>query len=218
MSTDLVLAWAAEKGLKIAADRLLAELLRPANSEEVVLAEIRTISSKLDAIIDAPFKEATFHLKAGDRALGKEKLIQAVALNRYDLAARALLARLYIEDDRLDIALDLYVEMIEATGLRSDLLPLSLVEAYQAKLSEFPLAGPIIVDPVIIHIEDHHPEAIWLSQQGVAIMWTRRTFLYPKHNHTVTFTPWTTWDFLIDTSVDHPHLALVISVQGYRLN
>lgn len=121
--------WMASKGLVLAEGAIRAALDVP-SFESLVKDELRLINNKLDVLLNAPYKQALMHLKEGELEKCKNKVIEAVTLNDLDLPARILYIYLLRYEEKYELALEYYWDLMERFGFRLDLIPAPILKMY----------------------------------------------------------------------------------------
>jgi len=142
--------------------------------------EIREVHRKLDALIDAPYKNAQKFIRLGNKEEALRQLVDATSKNDWCLPSRLLFIELLIDDQKFDIALEMYWEILDTFGIRTDLVPKQVIAIYL----EYIKKNTVAVNPIKIcnscsldnfFSEIKHDKLI-LSQNSCVIQWN-----YPVH-------------------------------------
>ncbi len=162
-------AWSASQGLSIARGAL-GSALAGDQFEKAALDKLETVESKLDILIDAPFREAKMYLQEGDLVKCKERIVNAIAHNELNLAAQVLYCLLLIGEKKYDAALDRYGEILRRFGVHRDMIPdevLDLFSKYSARedLVESPKEFSVVAG------HDCYPRSAWCSPWHFASLW-----------------------------------------------
>ena len=163
-----IAAWLAGKGLTISAEAMRRVLELP--DRDSLGAELHDVSTKLDALIQAPFREAVFYLREGDLDRCRDRLVAAMATDQLNLAAKILYCDLMRFTGRHAVALDHYWEIAAMFGPRADVIPAELARAYAAQ----PFFRRPESDLVLSHEDDFYPRAVAMSRRGLGVVWEFR--------------------------------------------
>jgi hypothetical protein len=131
----ILVNWVANQGLSLGQD-LFIEMLGLPSFEARVSEELERINQKLDILIEAPFRQARMHYLEGNIDKAKERLIEAISLNEFDLPSKAMYCRLLCESGNLALAVDYFEEIVRQFGPHVEAVPKSICNFYARYLVE----------------------------------------------------------------------------------
>lgn len=172
----IFLNWAANKGMDYTKGSF-TEMIGFPSFEAVISEKLDIINQKLDVLIQAPFRQAKMHLLEGNLDKCKDKLIEAISVNEFDLPAIALYSLLLFKSGNIPLALEYFEQIIKKFGPHKNLLSDKIVDIYSDYLNnEKPLRK---IKPFIIKLDSYrwYPVEINCSLSSIVIHWK------PKDRH-----------------------------------
>jgi hypothetical protein len=172
----LILVWAANKGLNLG-ESLFRELIGLKSFETILSEKLDLINQKLDILIGAPFRQARMHLLEGNIEKCKEKLIEAISLNEFDLPSMVLYSFLLYKSGNSSLALDYFEGIIRKFGPHPEITPKEITEVYcQYLVEEKPLR---MIQGFDICAENNmndtdkviYPTDIYCTQSSIITIW-----------------------------------------------
>jgi hypothetical protein len=132
---DIIINALLSKGISIGINEIEKSILKCLNMQcsqlDNITDIVNQIETKLDVIINAPIVEAKKYYQLGETEKYKEKLIEAISKNPLMLSPRLLYIKLMLEKKRFDIVLEEYWDIIDYFGMRSDIVPIEIIDAYK---------------------------------------------------------------------------------------
>lgn len=177
----VVLGWAANKGLDLG-ENLFRELIGLKSFEAMLTEKLDLINQKLDILIGAPFRQARMHLVEGNIEKCKEKLIEAISLNEFDLPSMVLYSFLLYKSGNPSLALDYFEEVIRKFGPHPEIVPKEITGVYcQYLTEEKPLKK---IRPFELCAEKHmkgpstaiYPTEVYCTQSSIITVWKDRYY------------------------------------------
>lgn len=131
----VLVTWAATQGLNLGAS-LIGGLLGKASPDSMILEKLDLIDHKLDMLLAAPYRQAQMHFREGNLEKTKDKLIEAISLDEFDLPALAMYALLLCRTGNTDLAVDYFERLLRQFGPHVGIVPSEIVTAYRRYLYE----------------------------------------------------------------------------------
>jgi hypothetical protein len=173
---DTVLSWLFNKGIEalsgVLADELERSLRTEDNVEVFLRQQLADLEDKIDTVLQAPAKQALMHLKEGNLVQYRDKLIEAISHNDFDLGSLLMYINLLRREGRYCLALDYQWELMDRFGPRADIVPRPLLEVYVAK-QEQALVDNAKTRKWSYEEVDYHCREIHVSAGGVITCWVR---------------------------------------------
>jgi len=121
------------KSINITASKIIS-LLNDNNDISEPLKNIEAgiidIQNDLSILISAPYKNALDYLKLGNKTKASEELINAINYDDLNLPARLLYIKLLLDENRVDLAIEKYWDILDMFGIRDDVVPKCLVDLF----------------------------------------------------------------------------------------
>ncbi|MCK4782695.1 MAG: hypothetical protein KAV87_03015, partial [Desulfobacteraceae bacterium] len=154
--------------------------------ENLLHEALTKIETKMDRLIQAPYRVAIMDLREGEREKAKDKLKEAVNLEPFNLPAKLLYIYLLCFEKKYDLALDYYLEFLEQFSFRKDLIPPPLYKAYTKKVLETKVLIEVPENKISLRYGNSESErkfyvdSFWCSPKGIAIRWEKKGFFSDK--------------------------------------
>lgn len=159
----------------------LISLLKDSKDFTNLISEkIDYIDRKLDKLIKSSYREAIMYYREGNRVKFREKIIASIAKDSHNLPAKLMYINLMIEEERYDIAIEQYWELIDVFGYINKIVPdLIRNKHFEISLNKIHLKEKIVFYPGSINCVSYYdqfeiPKEIWISSSLVCIKWNKR--------------------------------------------
>ena len=179
---SVIAPWAVKAGLDLSKTAIMS-YLDIQSLENLLQGTLAKIETKMDRLIQVPYRVAIMDLREGKLEKAKDKLKDAVNLEPFNLPAKLLYIYLLCFEKKYDLALDYYLEFLEQFSFRKDLIPPPLYKAYTKKVLETKVLIDVPESKISLRYGNYESErkfyvdSFWCSPKGIAIRWGKKGFL-----------------------------------------
>ncbi len=175
MLPDVIISWAASKGLQIANKKMesaIMEYLDGPSLGDLVRETEQTAINQISLMYNAPYKEALMHLRSENIDLAEPMLVKAIGHNQLDLSAWILYLGVLRSKRKYTIVLDYCLDLLKIFGFQRDLAPAPIYQQYVKQYFNRNILPGAEVE--IRFPEEYFPENIWCSPTGIVVRckWT----------------------------------------------
>lgn len=129
MAVGVLAGWVAQQGLN-ATQAVLLEALGIPTIESAIYDKLSVIEHKLDVLIRAPFRQAQFYLRERNYDKAKDKLIEAMSFDDFDIPARYLYALILCRLGETTLGVECFDHLVAEFGPHPDLVPATIAQIY----------------------------------------------------------------------------------------
>lgn len=157
-------------------------LLENSFKDTVTLEQVScVINDKLDLLKNASYKAACTYLREGNLEKFKEKIIDTISFDEFNLVAQLAYIKLLISEQKYQIAFEQYWNIMDKYGCISSVVPQLIIDEYvrnNHKNIVFP-KGTVVLFPGLgdSRLKKYEVSGIWISRNIFVAEWKR-----PKSN------------------------------------
>jgi len=166
----ILTAWIAGKGLDLSQEALGSVLGIP-TFDGVARERLATIEQKLDTLIRAPFRQAQFYLRERDFASAKNKLIEAISHDEFDLSAQFLYSLILCWTGNAELGLFYLEELVHKFGPHPALIPAEIRDIFAEYITDVQPLRSIAPFKLDMDSRAYYAAEVRCTLSGIVILW-----------------------------------------------